>query len=108
MKISIKTQSFTFAGKEYIAMEKQDFTRLMRITKDDEGFPSSFVDKLFSGENRLKIWREYRGLTMQELADKAEISQSYLLELKNNKREDALKIWKKLGEILKADLELLV
>lgn len=57
---------------------------------------------------KLKIWREYRGLTTQELADAVGILQAYLSKIENGNKEGSLKVWKSLSLKLNADLELLV
>lgn len=35
---------------------------------DAESFPVEFADRLLAGESPLKVWRDYRGLTLQALA----------------------------------------
>lgn len=41
---------------------------------------------LLDGENPVKVWREYRGLTQQQLAEVAEISTPYLSQIETGKR----------------------
>ena len=53
-----------------------------------EWVPSEIVDRLLDGENRVRVWREYRGLTAADLAAKAGIS--------------------KLADVLKLDIDDLV
>lgn len=100
-------QTLTLGNTQYVVLEKTKFDELI-LPKTDEIFPSDFVDRLFDGGSRLKAWREYRALTMQELAEAAEISQAYLSEIETGKKEGSLKVWKRLSAALNADLELLV
>jgi transcriptional regulator with XRE-family HTH domain len=39
------------------------------------------------GESPIKFWRERRGLTQQELAEKAGISKPYLSQIETGKRQ---------------------
>ena len=41
---------------------------------------------LLDGDNPIKIWRTYRGLTQAELAQRAGISVPYLSQIENQKR----------------------
>ncbi len=36
---------------------------------EDELIPAEVVYAILDGENPIKVWREYRGLTQQQLAD---------------------------------------
>ena len=53
---------------------------------DDERFPADFVNKLLDSDNRIGVWRGYRGLTMSALAEAAGFSQSYLSDIENGKK----------------------
>ena len=100
-------QTLTLGNEEYVILEKSQFDALI-LPKTDEIFPSDFVNKLFDSENKLRVWREYRGFSAQDLAQAAGISQAYLSEIETGKKEGSLKVWKRLSAALDADLELLV
>ena len=57
------------------------------ITDGEELIPSHVIYAIIDGENPIKVWREYRGLTQQELAKTAVISPSYLSQIETGKRE---------------------
>jgi ribosome-binding protein aMBF1 (putative translation factor) len=48
---------------------------------EEEFIPSEMVDRLLSGENLIRVWREYRGLDVSALAEKADLSPGYLAEV---------------------------
>ncbi|UCG23344.1 MAG: helix-turn-helix transcriptional regulator [Chloroflexota bacterium] len=52
----------------------------------EELVPSEITFAILDGENPIKVWREYRGLTQQQLADAASISKSYLSQIETGKR----------------------
>lgn len=64
---------------------------------DDERFPADFVNKLLDCDNRIGVWREYRGLTMSALAEAAGISQSYLSDIENGKKDGSVKVLKRIA-----------
>mgnify|MGYP000917115189 CR=1 FL=1 len=79
-------QTLSLAGQEYVVIAKSDYETLAsRVSDDDERFPADFVNKLFDSDNRIGVWREYRGLTMSAL--KPPVSRSLICPtLKTAKR----------------------
>ena len=75
---------------------------------DDERFPADFVNKLLDSDNRIGVWREYRGLTMSTLAEAAGISQSYLSDIENGKKDGSVKVLKRIAQALNTDVDLIV
>jgi hypothetical protein len=62
-----------------------------RITAgEDETFPDEFIDKLLSGEHPLKLWREYRGLTITTLAAACKVSAPAVSQIESGKRKPTL------------------
>lgn len=82
---------------------------LERIARgEEEMIPSEFVERLIAGENPITVWREYRGLTISALAEKAGLSQSYLSQIEAGKREGRVSVLRRLARVLSVDLEDLV
>jgi DNA-binding XRE family transcriptional regulator len=75
---------------------------------DDELIPSEVVYAILDGENAIKVWREYRGMSQQEVAENAGISVPYLSQLETNKRKGSLKVLSALAKVLKVSLENIV
>ncbi len=73
-----------------------------------ELIPGKIVDRLLDGENRIRVWREHRGLSATELAAKAEISGAYLSELETGKKTGTVDTLRKLATALNVDLDDLV
>ena len=74
----------------------------------DEFVPESLVDRLLGGENRIRVWREYRGLSATALAAKAAISAAYLSELETGKKAGGIETFRKLANVLNLDIDDLV
>ncbi|MBN1318237.1 MAG: helix-turn-helix transcriptional regulator [Anaerolineales bacterium] len=56
------------------------------IEKGEELVPSQIVYAILDGDNPIRVWREYRGFTQQQLADMAGISKPYLSQIETGKR----------------------
>lgn len=84
-----------------------DFRRKIE-TGDEELLPAGMVDRLIAGENRIKVWRQHRGLTSRDLAEKAGIGQPYLSQIEGGKREGKVETLRKIAAALNLSLEELV
>jgi len=74
----------------------------------DEMVPSAVVDRLLAGENRIRIWREHRGLSARELARRAGISAAYVSELESGRKNGRVEPLQRLAVALGVDLDDLV
>jgi len=72
---------------------------------EDELIHSEVVFSIMDGENPVKVWREFRGLTQQQLADAAGISKPYLSQIETGKRKGTTEILSALAKALKVTLE---
>ena len=85
----------------------RDFERINAAIEsgEEELIPSEVVDALIDGENPVKVWREFRGLTQQQLADATGISKPYLSQIETGKRRGSTDILSALAKALKVTLE---
>ncbi len=72
---------------------------------EDELIPSEIVYAILDGENPIKVWREYRGLTQQQLADAAGISKPYLSQIETGKRAGSVEILSAIAKALNVTLD---
>jgi DNA-binding XRE family transcriptional regulator len=78
------------------------------IAAGEETFPADFVKKLSSGKSRLKVWREYRKLTLAQLARSCGVSIPAISQLENGKRTPRVDLLVKLSKALHCEMEDLV
>ena len=52
----------------------------------EEFFPIEVADRLLAGENAVKVYRSYRGMTQRNLAEVAGINAVYLSQIERGKR----------------------
>ena len=72
---------------------------------NDELVPAEIAESLLDGENPIKVWRKYRKLSQNQLADAAGISQAYLAQIETGKREGGISVYQTIAEILSVDLD---
>ncbi len=72
---------------------------------DDELIPGEVVYAILDGANLIKVWREYRGMSQQELANQVEISIPYLSQLETNKRKGSLEVLSAIAKALNISLD---
>ena len=53
---------------------------------DEEYFPAGVVDRLLAKENPVTVYREYRGMSLAELAKAAKIGENELAEMESGSR----------------------
>jgi len=73
--------------------------------REEETIPSHMVRELINSDHPLRIWREYRGLTLQALADQAGISKSYLSQIELGNRSGSAEVLKRIAAVLKVTLD---
>nr|WP_321457245.1 helix-turn-helix transcriptional regulator [uncultured Cohaesibacter sp.] len=76
--------------------------------EDGEYFPSKVVDALLSGENPVKVYRKYRGITQKQLADSVGVKQEMISQIESGKRKGSIDTVKALADILGVDVDDLV
>jgi DNA-binding XRE family transcriptional regulator len=70
--------------------------------------PKGIVDRLASGENPIRVLRQFRAETQAQLAVSVGITQNYLSDLETGKRKGPLELHQKIARFLGIPLDLLV
>lgn len=84
----------------------RDFERVK--SPDEEAFPSEVVDRLvLNDENPIKVFREYRGLTQEQLAEKTGIQPTDLATMETGQKSESVKLLKLIAEVLNLDVDLI-
>jgi DNA-binding XRE family transcriptional regulator len=77
-----------------------------RIERDNEElFPLELTERRLAGENTLKIWREYRGLTQEALAKASKVSRPMIAAIETGRKKGGIATLKKLVAALQVDLD---
>jgi DNA-binding XRE family transcriptional regulator len=89
----------------------EDRGTVERVNKEKSRryLPVEIVRRLISGEeSKVKVWREYRGLTLRALAEKAGIAPAYLSEIETRKKPGSVKAMAALARALDVEIEALI
>lgn len=113
-------------GEEMAVLPKADYDKLIEALEDQEDIaaarsfreklatgeeeliPSEFVNRMIDGESKIRVWRDYRGMTAKALADAAGISAPYLSQIESGAREGSLDAMKKIADALGITIDELV
>jgi hypothetical protein len=70
--------------------------------------PKEVVDRIANGENALRALRQWRGKTQLYVSHKTNIGQGYISDLESGRRRGTATALKKIADVLKVPLELIV
>jgi len=72
---------------------------------EEELIPAQYVNRMIDGENKIRVWREYRGLTVKALAEAAGVTAAYLSQIETGAREGTIETLKKLAAALRVTID---
>lgn len=75
---------------------------------EEELVPAEIANRILDGENSIKVWREYRGMTAVQLAKKADITRPYLTQVENGKRDGTVQTLRRIAKALGVSIEDLI
>ncbi|MGO4167847.1 helix-turn-helix transcriptional regulator [Novosphingobium sp. YAF33] len=67
---------------------------------DDEYVPAELVNRILAGENPLRVWREYRGLTQLTLSKVAGVTRAQIAQIEGGRSGGSVQTFKSLAEHL--------
>ena len=120
--VSFKTPN----GEDMIVLSKSDYEALLEKVElsedvaavdayhrklaagEEEAIPEEFANRLIDGENPIRVYRELRGLSAKELAEKTRISAAFLSEIETGKKEGGVSTLKKIAQVLRVTIDDLV
>jgi DNA-binding XRE family transcriptional regulator len=118
----------TAGGEELAILPKGEYERLVKLVADEDVdtarvvrdarnkiasgreilVPKAVVDRLATGENPIRVLREWRAMTQAELVVAIGITQGYLSDLESGKRKGPLALHQKLSRALRVPIDLLL
>ncbi len=77
-----------------------------RIRKgEDELIPVELVARLVKGDNPVRVWREYRSLTSEQLAKTSGLSRTYITQIETGRRIGTVSALKHIAAALNIQLD---
>jgi DNA-binding XRE family transcriptional regulator len=96
------------AAEETTDVRAYDEAKRRLASGQDELLPAIMIKRILDGENALRVWREQRGLTLKELADRAQVSAPFVSQIEKGQREGSVETMRKLAEALKVSVDDLI
>jgi DNA-binding XRE family transcriptional regulator len=89
------------------ALENVEDIEAIEESKNDnsERFPLELVERIATGENAIKVFREYRGISQIQLAKQVSVSRQYISQIEHNDRAGTTRILKSIAKILHVELD---
>ena len=112
-------QIVEIGGRKMAVLPVEDYERLLELAEDREDItaaadaerrrkegsveylPSDMVNRILDGENVLRVWREYRGLSIADLAEKSGYGYSMISKVEAGTRQGTIALWKALAAALR-------
>lgn len=116
-------QIVEIAGQKIAMLPFEDYNRLLELAEDqadiaaaeraeqrrrsgeEEYVPFALVSSIIDGENALRAWRKYRGLTQEQLADMTKVRKATVSEIENGKAQGKPAIWRAFAEALNVTVD---
>lgn len=115
-------QIIEIAGKKMAILPEDEYRKLLdavdeqsdlrvaeraerRRHEGEEYLPAELVDRLMGGENALRVWRNYRGMSAAGLSKASGVEQSRISELENGKAQGKPATWRALAEALNVTVD---
>ena len=117
------TKFTTPIGEEMVVLARAEYDALVEMAEmledvaayddakrriaegDDLRVPAEFVDRLIDGENPIRVWRDFRGMTSKDLANAIGISAGYLSEIETGKKDGSISVFRNIAKALRVDLD---
>lgn len=79
-----------------------------RVSDKKELIPAEYTHRMLNGENRIAVWREFRGMKSKHLANAAGIAPSDLSQTETGKRDGTVGTMKRIAEAMAVSIDDLV
>ena len=119
----MRIERITRHGKEFAVLPMDQMKKLMndaemlsdvraydaakaRVERgQDELIPLEITERRLAGESTVKIWREYRGLTQEDMAKTSKVSRPMIAAIESRRKKGGIGTLKKLAVALNVDLD---
>src|ERR1035441_2987829 len=119
----MRIETITRKGKEFAVIPVKDLQKLMEDAEmladvkaydaakarlengEDELIPLEITERRLRGEPALRIWRDHRKFTQEQLAKKSKVSSALIAAIETKRKSGSVSTWKRLGAALDVSWE---
>ena len=115
-------QIIEIAGQKIAMLPVEDYNYLLGLAEDkadivaaeraeqrrlagEEYVPFELAEAIMDGEHPLRVWRKYRGLSLQKLSEMANMRTAIISEIENNKAQGKPSHWRALANALNVSVD---
>ncbi|MFL9828281.1 helix-turn-helix transcriptional regulator [Rhodoplanes sp. SY1] len=98
-------ERLTEAAEDAADVRAYDAAKSRIAAGEDEAIPAAFANRILDGENKVRVWREFRGMTVKDLAAAAGITAAYLSQIETGTRDGSIATFKKIAAALKVSID---
>lgn len=98
-------QALVAAREDLADLRAYDRTMAALDSGADEMIPAEYVERMINGESRLRVWRDYRGLTQAALGEAALVNRVQIADIEAGRKTGSVETLKKLASALRVDLD---
>jgi DNA-binding XRE family transcriptional regulator len=104
------TVTLSRAAHDALVRRAEDAIDRAALTRAGTGIylPAELVDRLIAGESPIRVFRELRGLTLDELATRTGVGRAFLSLLEQRRRAPSVATLRRLADALAVELDDLV
>jgi DNA-binding XRE family transcriptional regulator len=119
----MRIETITRKGREFALIPLRDFLRLIKDAEmlsdvkaydaakarledgEDELVPFEITERRLKGEPALRIWREHREITQEQLSRKSKVSRALIAAIETKRKKGSVSTLQKLGAALEVSWE---
>lgn len=94
------------AAESALDLQAYDRAKARLAAGEEELIPAEFVNRMLEGENKVRVWREFRGVSAKELAAATGLAAAYISQIETGAREGTIETFKKLAAALRVDIDI--
>jgi DNA-binding XRE family transcriptional regulator len=79
-----------------------------KAQRDHETVPIAVADALLAGQKPMRVWRDYRGMTQEQLAQAAGVRRAYITQLESGKRRGSAEVLARIARALGVHIDDLI
>lgn len=115
-------QIVEIAGQQIAMMPAREYAQLLAMAEDradlnaaeaadtrrrngEEYVPFTLIEAIINGENALRAWRKFRGMSLDDLASATGSRKSALSDMENGKAQGRPALWRKLAAALNVSVD---
>lgn len=88
------------AAEDLADLQAYDRSKAAMAAGEDELIPAEYVNRLLNGDSPVRVYRDLRGLTQNNLAERAGVNRVTVAEIETGRKQGSVATLRKLADAL--------